>query len=282
MFSFLKKKQIVITSPFTEKEVGVSGYPKLVEQIHNEFNSSGDRLLAEAKEIIAGIRIDNEAKANALKKLGFSNTREVIDADTVTSIKKEKENIANALEELSQNFPLYKFITKDMAMQICEKYNLVLGDVNQYTGFVPEKNVKKIEKFFEKDNELNVQYYISYPSLWIGGEYVVSFSKEQYDRQEAFDKELRQSTDLNYLKANRNRLSGSSKIRKGTVRLTIAAPLKDMKAEGYKLSGRIFTKEIPDPVVLAPIKKNGVDLFCIVTAWGDEASDPIVVNSIEN
>ena len=69
---------------------------------------------------------------------------------------------------------------------------------------------------------------------------------------------------------------------KSRTSLKIAAPLKDMKKEGYKLKGRIFTKEIPDPVVLAPIKYENVGLYCIVTAWGDEASDPIVVNETSN
>lgn len=44
--------------------------------------------------------------------------------------------------------------------------------------------------------------------------------------------------------------------------------------EGYKLT----KKHIPDPVVLQPIK-NG---YLIITAWGDEASDELVVNQINN
>ena len=51
---------------------------------------------------------------------------------------------------------------------------------------------------------------------------------------------------------------------------------------GYTLKDRIFTKEVPDPVVLAPINFNNTNLYCIVTAWGDEASDPLVVNESNN
>lgn len=40
--------------------------------------------------------------------------------------------------------------------------------------------------------------------------------------------------------------------------------------EGYKLE----KKFIPDPVVLQPVKGG----YLILTAWGDEASDPLVVN----
>ena len=44
--------------------------------------------------------------------------------------------------------------------------------------------------------------------------------------------------------------------------------------EGYKLE----KKHIPDPVVLQPVKGG----YLILTAWGDEASDPLVVNEINN
>lgn len=37
-------------------------------------------------------------------------------------------------------------------------------------------------------------------------------------------------------------------------------------------------KEIPDPVVLYPVREG----YLIVTAWGDEASDPDVVNEVNN
>ena len=44
--------------------------------------------------------------------------------------------------------------------------------------------------------------------------------------------------------------------------------------EGYKL----VKKHIPDPVVLQPVKGG----YLIITAWGDEASDPLVINPLMN
>jgi ABC-type molybdate transport system permease subunit len=41
--------------------------------------------------------------------------------------------------------------------------------------------------------------------------------------------------------------------------------------EGYKLT----KKFIPDPVVLQPVRGG----FLLVTVWGDEASDELVVNN---
>ena len=60
--------------------------------------------------------------------------------------------------------------------------------------------------------------------------------------------------------------------------LQICAPIKDMDTKGYKLQGHKLIKDIPDPVVLQPIE-NG---YLIVTAWGDEASDPLITNEITN
>jgi hypothetical protein len=41
---------------------------------------------------------------------------------------------------------------------------------------------------------------------------------------------------------------------------------------------KIIKQAIPDPVVLKAVK----DGYLILAAWGDEASDPIVVNEINN
>jgi len=64
--------------------------------------------------------------------------------------------------------------------------------------------------------------------------------------------------------------------------MLICAPKKDMDLKGLKKLGLFFqsftTVTFPDPVVLQPVKGG----FLIVTAWGDEASDELVINSINN
>jgi len=267
MFSLFQKKK---ESPVTEIAVAEipqpkKQYPKVVEDIHNEFNIAGENLLKEAKDIIASIRIENEGKVDDLKSYGFSSTKEVVHTEKERDKKQKKEKLANALEYYNIHFPMYKFITQDMALKICEKYNLVLGDVGQFTGFVPENNLRQIKKFFETENELNTIYYEHYAGMWRDS----ILTKEKYlEGQRRKDEYGGTFANFHY---------GTRKNE-----LQIAAPLKDMKKEGYKLSGRIFTKEIPDPVVLAPVKYGDVGLYCIVTAWGDEASDEIVVNETSN
>ena len=67
-----------------------------VEQIHEEFDSAQERLLAEAKQIIAHCKKNNEKetetyladRAERLNRLGFISAKEVIQ---IEEVKKEKE-----------------------------------------------------------------------------------------------------------------------------------------------------------------------------------------------
>ncbi len=125
---------------------------QIIEEIHDRFSSAGERLLKEAKEIIARLTITNEAKAKMLSEFGFTSVPEVKEQKEVAKKRESSETLAKALCELSVKYPGLKFITKDEVMLICEKYNLVLGNVEQFTGFVPEKNLREISDFYKNYN----------------------------------------------------------------------------------------------------------------------------------
>ncbi len=277
MFNFFKAKPKYAA----DEIIGVatkptSGYPAIVVDIHNEFNNAGDRLLKEAKDIIANATVFNEQKANALSEFGFKSTKEVIEKDAVIKKKTEQQMLAEALEYFNVNFPQYKFITQEATAKICKKYDLVLGEVSQYTGFVPEKNIEKIKSFYAVKNEINMQYTQSYTSIWSSPKVI---TKSEYDSA------MEQKRIIRQMAAASNKSHSFLDhvyYNEKKVPLSIVAPLKDMKSEGYKLMDRIFTKEIPDPIVVAPVKYKDVELYCIVTAWGDEASDDLVVNETMN
>jgi len=59
----------------------------------------------------------------------------------------------------------------------------------------------------------------------------------------------------------------------GKLTLKICAPLKDMDTTGKELRDYKLVNH-PDPVVLQPVKGG----YLIVTAWGDESKDELVVN----
>ena len=61
--------------------------------------------------------------------------------------------------------------------------------------------------------------------------------------------------------------------------LHIVAPQKDFNMDSYEMSGfKVVKKSPPDPIVLFKVAHG----FIIVTAWGDEASDPLVMNEKNN
>jgi hypothetical protein len=65
--------------------------------------------------------------------------------------------------------------------------------------------------------------------------------------------------------------------------LEIAAPIKDFDTKGMELKDfKLSEIEIPDPVVLQPVFYARQKHYLIVTAWGQEASDELVVNQKMN
>lgn len=73
-------------------------------------------------------------------------------------------------------------------------------------------------------------------------------------------------------------------LKKCVMPLHIAAPLKDMDTKGLELNGYHLRKkfEFPDPVVFQPVVYKNIKGCLIATKWGDEASDPILYNPVEN
>lgn len=231
---------------------------KTVQQIHAEFNTAGDRLLAEANEIINS----KEAlfkKAGRLQKVGFAILPEMRQAVRIERI----ENNIELVKEYQFHYPRNKFIIEEQVRTICEKYNLFCGYLNQYKGFVPEKSLNQIENFKLKEEHFQIKY-----------DYI-KVSKEEYNelllKAEAGDPNIQ--TYLNHSNEAMYRIDQ----RPSKESFKICAPEKDMEMYGGKKTS-YNTISYPDPVVLQPVKGG----YLIVTAWGDEASDEIVLNPKEN
>jgi hypothetical protein len=69
----------------------------------------------------------------------------------------------------------------------------------------------------------------------------------------------------------------------GSCPLEIAAPASDFDTTGMELKNfKLSPIEFPDPIVLQPVFFEGSKHYLIVTAWGLEASDEMVVNEKMN
>ena len=232
----------------------------IIEEIHNSFDIAGEQLLKEATAIIEKGINGNPKKAELLKKVGFTNTKEFQDFKTEQTIIKINKDIAEDIQYFQVNYPNNKVITENMVIKICEKYNLVKGPIAKYKGFVPDSKLTQIAQFELKKEDYS---YIKENINFFG-------SKSTYISIEQF---LEYSKNPDY----------HTIYRKEKPSLEICAPLKDMDTKGMELKGRfLFKIEIPDPIVLQPVNRNDKTYYLILAAWGDEVSDELVVNNKMN
>lgn len=189
----------------------------------------------------------------------------------------DKKTLIEAINYFSFKYPNYKFITEESVKKICEKYNLVYGAIDKYVGTVPDKNLKHIEDFkVLEDDECFIHEELYTAGMFLGGERSI---RKEYLPFDKFKSMLTRKSELSNLR------SFSMYIREIDMKcpLEIAAPIKDFNMEGREVKDYKISKiEIPDPIVLKPVIFNKQKHYLIVTAWGIEAGDEIVVNANHN
>lgn len=294
---------------------------KKVIAIHNAFDSATEKLLSEAKSIIARSPehfhdYDRELlKAENLKKLGFVNAKNVKESKKFcdalaekVDVKRMAESTANLIMQHQQHFPFYKFLTVDELLYICFKYNLIFAPVEQYIGEIPEKNIQDLMNIPSLDRNVkrNDIYYQSDPNLDFSypERYLIRIknfgSMDQATRD--FWRKSRQIPaslvrDVKEYGLNIDRFKDISNalgcdlvyvslynveielIKEDSSRLYIAAP---QSMFNKSLKTRVLETVIgtydTDPVVFRRCR-GGIQ---VITKWGLEASDPLLVNQIEN
>lgn len=250
-------------------------YPKEVLEIHHEFEIASEKLLEEANNIINTQPKINESKINILKSLGFNQVKEVQESSEILNKKELSKQQIETVKYFQQNYPFNKFITEEQVKTICHKYNLVCGDVSRFKGFVPEKNVKEISSFKVKDKDI-LKYIVEGPNG------IFHINESDILRKPFLDYINGGSEGYVQYEFEQNVKGGEIKfgkfatVKKSNPTLQICAPVKDMDISGLELKEgyKLEKKFIPDPIVLQPV--NGG--YLILSAWGDESSDPLVVN----
>jgi len=217
----------------------------LVQEIHNDFDNASDFLLQEAKKFL-----QQEDYMEGLRKLGFEKVPEVQEYEK----KKTMKRMVETTLYYKERYPFHKFIIEDMVKTICDKYDLYCGQSFNFVGSIPDKNIKEILDFKLKDEdrpESNDGVFFSWGS-----------GSEDFSRLFLLDG-----------KWNENKIEsrGSKHV---FLRICADKSQFDLSnitiIDGYKL--------IPDPIVLQPVKGG----YLVVTKWGNEASDEIVVNEKMN
>lgn len=293
-----------------------NNYPAIIEKIHTEYYQASDKLVQEALSIINNIKI-NEDKHAKLKSLGLVNTPEFKALEAESIVLRKQRGLTDLVESYRVKYPNYKFISTEDVIIINKKYGLLLGGLNDFKGFVPQSNLDDIVKFKTKYldyKKITYQVEISkcqYTSdrrkseenkrilQLFGPNKTLNVYVPSYNDPDT----LPSSFKRDVLIALSDKHSVFDDMRKGyegytlnyTVKhpsLCICATGKEMgltEAETKKFSGGLFDllkskqKEHKfevnaDPIVLHPVPYG----YIIVTAWGDEAEDPLVVNQNNN
>lgn len=263
MFNLFSKIKQGVELKKTQNEV--------IEEIHERFYTEVDKLLSAAniyksQDTEKQLLID---KSERLKALGFKNTKEVKEAEAeierLNEIKREnewKKDLIEAINYFSFRYPNYKFITEESVKTICAKYNLVYGEIDKYIGTVPDKNIKHIENFkIHESDECFEVLEVNLRGMSMSKKYI---SFDEANKLKGFHDFVR------YTNCNKKPLE-------------IVAPLKDFNMEKHEIKDfKLSEIVIPDPVVLKPVFFKDKKYYLIVTAWGLEAGDEIVVNANHN
>ena len=272
-----------------KKEEPKTSYPTIVEEIHNEFYTAGDNILQEATCLLKELEQKDLTKGKRLASLGFGKTREAVSAIEAETKLATTKQIAELVVYYQRNYPNNKFITEEQVKHICEKYGLICGDTSMYKGFVPTGKLDLIEKFKLKDCDI-IKHLFEITENHNGDNVVLPISH-------ITDKDLTEfglrddsgyfyichsdgSTGMQVKEDVYNMFKGLKFVKATRVdsKLKICAPAKDMEIpEGKQVVGYKI-QDIPDPVVLQPVRGG----FLVVACWGDEASDEIVVNQKMN
>lgn len=268
MFNFKKKwnkvAEVAKQTFETPKDPNV-----IVAEIHEAFDTATDKLLSDAKAVLAG-EYDVE-KGQRLSKLGFTQAKKAVEAQEVIYSKSSNKILAEKIEYYQMHYPNNKFITEAKVKEICQKYGLLKAEVKYYISDVPEKNLSEIEKFCLKQEDMN-----EFACCWY------AYSGSGYYS-------LVEKGTPNSIYGSHMRKDGWSNIQHEedenvkshymTPAKEICASAKDFNTknmrieDGYKLS-----LNIPDPIVLQPV--NGG--YLVVSKWGLEGNDESLINEKHN
>lgn len=243
---------------------------------------------------------DFTEKSDFLKAINFNNSK----ATKLYSAIIESEEYRKDFNK--RHHGMYKFILPEQLERVCEKYNLFVRDVNDFCGDIPEKNIKDMmnfkfsaeDIFSITDNEYPVLRLLnSQPDknrkITIQEKRMIEndildnagIQNGNFFRLESFKdimEKVFKSYANKYFNGNIDRRAMGAILSQS--RLVIAAipslfRPSAFESDNTRLGNDREELEATGQVDLDPIVmlKNNHG-YIIITAWGDEANDELVVN----
>lgn len=276
MFNLFKTKQ--------DQKPAAKNAISIEEQIYNDVYSAQELILQEAKRVLAIPPVFDNAKAERLRqleKLGFKNFDEVKKLKEEREQQKKHSELNAMINYYRKVYPFHRFISQDSVQVIIKKYSLLLAKAGDYIAEIPEKNQQEIINFKVRRKDIRVptemeegwsrSFMPSYYDLYGDRSLINCF--DAIRAQESGDpiqyyKDLEKKKRQDKLAYERELLPGED--------LLIIAPVKKLDTRDRLVKDGVLINK--DPIVLQPVVLG----YLIVSSWGLEASDPLVVNSINN
>lgn len=227
---------------------------KTFKEVHHELEQ--EHLFLQRNHDIQGF----SEKANWLQRLGFRNS-------IATKLYKAIADNHKVIQDYNHRYVNYKFILEPQLERICEKYNLYVRNPQFFLGDIPEKNIKELLSFriyifdlpaeFDNVREHVLQNQIIQPSI-------------------AFNRSMDTAIDMNQFP-----FYGLTGLIEIAAVKSLFAPeaFKESQARIIRQSELQPKNQVElDPIILCRTRHGRI----IITAWGDEANDELVVNQNKN
>lgn len=256
---------------------------QIIEEIHSAFDSAPDRLLKEANNAIKRINLKGKQKADALKAAGFTGSELVQKIQILEKQLHVHEEKANFIEHYKRTYPFQKFLTEKELDKICNKYGLIYAPISRYKKTVPDKNLQDIRNakaLSSVDFPENTFTITQFTYRYSQADEIKEFKKKYKGKMGEFPKKFLDGSTWPIFDDGSIRLYVDVRIIERSNSLFIAAPKSHFNLKGLKKSklGFFTFKDIKDPIVFRYVK-GGIQ---VLTKWGDEAEDEMLINPLDN
>ena len=218
---------------------------QVVKAIHAEFENASDVVLDRVYSILNREAVKDEEEVSALKNLGFNSLPQVSEYSKIQNEKTAAKQLADVVEYYKKTHPNLTFVPENELTRISQKYGLLIGRPQDYTGTIPAENRREIINFKFDDKE-HMRYTLTY---WGG----MGRSSEAYTSYKRYNEELKSpSAGVSVSITNELKIVATSQYFNLTSKIVENNRIRD---------------EIKDPIVLFPVMGG----YIVVSKWGAEA-----------
>lgn len=287
----------VINSATIQKDISYT-LDNLLEEMSKPYTIEENLTLLKAtKDNFERENKELSQKIQTLKDLGFDNTPSVkVTQTNLDLVRKRYEDKSKELEdslkynaeilkltqEYALKYPSFKFVPREVMMQILKKYGLILGEAGMYGKEIPTTALETISQFSQqiKDSSINV-------IARTRGDYMTHYVDFLYTTETA--EELQREIRLD---ATTARYHTRYHLVTTVTMLKMVAPLEHftnrkncvitkeniLEYSSREMNAEIERRRLEDPIACLEVPMG----YIILAAWDKEAEIPEIKNPLNN